>query len=498
MAKFAIKEKNPPGWTDADVSSLSDHADEPYALAWYLHGKGVKPSDKEAIKCVVAEANAPSQVGQLFRKKAQESAAEPVKGNIRWTVKLAEAAKAGGVDEAKREIPVFILSEGPGNSVDRHYYTGKAIDASFSNFEGAKAYADHPSKIEDQARPERSIRDIVGYYHSCESVAVGGKKKIKAILKINPGDAFTWAWDMLKEALAYAEKFPDKDYVGISINADGELEDGESEGQKWKNVVAIPRVVSADIVTQPAAGGKPLREAAALRESVKAILESGKDKGGVKSMNPKEALMKAAEALKAVRAAMGKVPDHDKAYGPSMDDLHSQLESIGKSLAGESESEAEAEARKKKEAEAKKEGEAAPPPAKDGQLDPVKKEDEAYESEKARYASGKMTEAEKAMFEAWQGERMRRRVKEAAAVVEKKLAESGIPAAFHAELAVLMEGKTEAQMDALITSRKALLESVTSGRVSGGAGSKAPTGKGEGSKLQESLGAAGLLKKGGK
>ncbi len=479
MAKLKMKAANPPGWSDTDVSALSDKADEPYALAWYLHGKGVKPGDTKGAE----EATSASALGQLYRPVKESTVAKP--GSLKWAVKFCEA-KTGDVNEATREIPVYIISEGPGNQADKHFYTKEALQKSFQRFDGAKAYADHPSKIEEQSRPERSIRDVIGHYHSAEFVEVGGVGKIKAILKVNQGDAFQWVWDMLQEALAFADKFPDQDYVGISIAADGITAESERDGEAWNDVTEISRVVSADIVTQPAAGGKPLRESVpSLRESVKAILEGGNKKGG-KPVNYAEALMKASEALKAVRAAVAKDPAHDKAYGPALDDVHSQMEAAHKSMA------AEAEAKKK-------EGEAAPP-AKAPDTAPdaePKNEEETYAAESKRYASGKMSPQERVLFESWQGVRMAQKASAAKAVVEKKLAESGIPAQYHAELSMLMEGRTEPQMDALLVSRKALIESVSGTRIPG-AGGKTPSGFTGGTKLQEALAGSGILKKEGK
>lgn len=199
-------------------------------------------------------------------------------------------------------------------------------------------------------------------------------------------------------------------------------------------------------------------------------------------MDQKAMLAKAAEALKAVRCAVGKNPEHDKAYGGAMDEVGAQLEAIHKGF-GE---------------EAKKEGETAPPAKKvDDAPAPAQGEpdgdEKAFAAESARYASGKMTESEKNLFERWQGERMVRVIEAHKTVVGKKLAESGIPAKFHGEIAMLLEGKSEKQMDQFIASRKALLESVTNPRVEG-AGAKGAQGGEKGSKLQEALSGSGLLK----
>lgn len=515
MGQTAVAESSVPAEWEPTVKKLKSHPeiDNPWALANWMADQGYNPGGgkgKEAAgdflkawqafktdpgfdsymkRFPAKEANSPSAMGQLYRPHAKEA-----EHFLRFNAKLCEAAK-GTFNEKTREVPVYIISEGPGNKVDKHFYTKEALAASFQRFDGAKCYADHPDKIQEAARPERSVRDIVGYFHSPELVEAGGLAKIKAVLKINQGDSFQWAWDMLKEALDYAEKYPEKDYIGISINADGVTKDNKKDDGVWHDVQEITRVVSADIVTQPAAGGKPLRESNPLLESVKTILHSAKAKEEPVKTKVKEseaeageALMKAAEALKAVRAAMAKNPDHEKAYGEAMDDIHGKLDALLKHEKGEKEGEGEGEAKGK---------EMAPPPAKDGQLEKPKdqSEEEAYASESARYASGKMTEGEKAMFERWQGERMARKAIVDKQLLDKKLSESGLPAWAHDELRTILQGKSEKEMDRFIESRKKLLEGVVTPRSEGagakGAGPAAPT------KLQEALASKGLLRKEG-
>jgi len=482
-----ITEKTPAGWEPTVKRMKTDPTIyNPWALANWMSDQGYAPGGKECEnlaeawkKYKAAEASAPSAAGQLYRPTREADKL------LRWGVRFCEGARETMVDPRLRQVPVYIISEGPGNKVDKHFYTKEALQKSYARFDGAKCYADHPDKIEEQARPERSIRDIVGYFHSPEYVEVGGVGKVKALLKINQGDAFAWAWDMLVEALNYSDKFPSQDYIGISINADGVTSPVDKEDGTWHDVQDITRVVSADIVTQPAAGGKPLREAVpALRESVKAILESGATKGGTVEKH-KEALMKASEALKTMRAAVAKDPAHDKAYGPALDEVSGHLDALHKALGDEP----------KKDEPKKEESEMAKPAEKDGQLEPVKAtEEEAYAAESARFASGKMTEGEKHLFERWQGERMVRKAAADKVVVDKKLAESGIPAQFHDELRILMTGKTEKQMDVFVASRKALLESVTAARVPGAGGK---TGGPEArTKMQEALAGSGLLKGG--
>src|SRR5689334_10766086 len=55
--------------------------------------------------------------------------------------------------EAIDSVPVTLIA--PGWSSNGRYYSKEVLKASISRFEGAQAYADHPTKSERQSRPER-------------------------------------------------------------------------------------------------------------------------------------------------------------------------------------------------------------------------------------------------------------------------------------------------------------------------------------------------------
>ena len=167
--------------------------------------------------------------------------------------------REASVDESKREIKVVIISEGKGNKRDKHYYTREAIKSAPRAFEGAQCYADHPSKTEEMDRPKRSVKEIIGYFTGCEIQEMNGLMSLVATLKIVDGDSYQWAWDLAKESVNYAQKYPTEDLVGISINADGKTRKAQINGEDWNFVDAITDVFSADVVTKPARGGKSWR-----------------------------------------------------------------------------------------------------------------------------------------------------------------------------------------------------------------------------------------------
>lgn len=179
---------------------------------------------------------------------------------------------------------VVLIEEGLGNLKDLMYYTREALEYAAENavFEGKKMYADHPDKIQEVARPERSVRDIGGHY---ESVAVEDGPAGQALLVGNlvtvAGDAYDWLRSLLDAALDFSGKF-NAEMVGLSINAAGMSEkkslddfmDGatipisaqdkllkaKSEGASEIEVcTALQEAVSCDLVTEAGARGRVLK-----------------------------------------------------------------------------------------------------------------------------------------------------------------------------------------------------------------------------------------------
>lgn len=173
----------------------------------------------------------------------------------------------------------ILLQEGMGNFGDSFYYSKEAIASAVPIFEGKKIYADHPSALEEETRPERSVRDVLGYF---ENVHMEEDDKGRSLLcgevTIMPDEEFAWARSLMREAVEYAKKFPDKDLIGLSIAANGDAEDISIDDLLTRGVpeTALPKVmkakeegitnlrlvsnitdaVSCDMVTEAGAGGK--------------------------------------------------------------------------------------------------------------------------------------------------------------------------------------------------------------------------------------------------
>lgn len=217
---------------------------------------------------------------KIFTKK--ESARIPLQ------VRLLESKQAdSGIGYTK--FRVVLIKEGLGNLKDAFFYSRAALESAVPVFEGKKIFADHPTALEDETRPERSVRDIIGHF---ENVALvegdGGVAQLEADAVTMPDEPYRWARALMRHAVEYSEKYPDKEFVGLSINATGESSEAKiedvlesaPEGAKLKLmqardngitsvriVDAISEAVSCDLVTEAGAGGEVLKLLEAERDT---------------------------------------------------------------------------------------------------------------------------------------------------------------------------------------------------------------------------------------
>lgn len=186
----------------------------------------------------------------------------------------AEKTKDGGT-----KYPVIIISQGLGNLADKNYYSEAAIKSGVSVYEGRKAYFDHPTPTSEREMPNRSVRELAGHYENVKAEKDDqGLWALKAeFVPLKNKEDVT---GLLDHAIAYKKKYPEKDYVGISINGDGEGEVmpwddfinthkpksvemeklGKIEGSPINVIVKLTDAVSADLVTEPGARGRVLLE----------------------------------------------------------------------------------------------------------------------------------------------------------------------------------------------------------------------------------------------
>jgi len=159
---------------------------------------------------------------------------------------------------------VVIITEGLGNLRDRNYYTREAVESCVPLFNGKQFFIDHPTATEEGDRPERSVRDLAGYFYDTARGTVKdpvtGDTLVACLgsLRFDESDAGQIARAKVATALEYQRRFPNSKsvYAGISINGGGVSEPGMIQGMQVNLVKEIQEAVSADIVTRPARGGR--------------------------------------------------------------------------------------------------------------------------------------------------------------------------------------------------------------------------------------------------
>ena len=135
-----------------------------------------------------------------------------------------------------------------GMSANRRYYSGKVLQEAAPVFEGTKAYADHPGKAEMRNRPERSVRDLTGWYANVRFQ----EDKLIADRHFTNTQAGRDVWAI---AEAIAGGTAPSTLAGLSINAIGRGSKEDFEDGEGINVEAITGANSVDDVSTPAAGG---------------------------------------------------------------------------------------------------------------------------------------------------------------------------------------------------------------------------------------------------
>lgn len=187
--------------------------------------------------------------------------------------KLLEA----NLESKGKRFKVVLIQEGLGNLGSCYYYSRQSLESAISLFEGAKCFANHPDRIEMQTRPERDIGDIVGHFENIVLVETNGRAELQGELVLLDDVKAQEVSARFKHALEFNQKYPDKEFIGLSINAFGDSKSmsideaiklaPESAKEKLreaksKNInqvsycTSFEKAVSCDVVTTAGAGGK--------------------------------------------------------------------------------------------------------------------------------------------------------------------------------------------------------------------------------------------------
>lgn len=146
-----------------------------------------------------------------------------------------------GVIEANGKITEAVIVV-EGVSANKNQYTAQALESGVRVFSGSKMYVDHPTKIEESQRPERSVRDVVGILgEAYVGTDKHGHTALRAPLTISESES--WLTTKINEGII----------DGLSIRASGK---GKRDGDVFvvEAFIESPHT-SVDFVTVPAAGG---------------------------------------------------------------------------------------------------------------------------------------------------------------------------------------------------------------------------------------------------
>ena len=226
--------------TPTETTPVAEVTAEPIAEAMPAGMMGDEPADGD-------EADPKKKKKKGEAEKDDKPCADAPKESTR-TLYLSELTTLteATVNGETKTVEVTLIK--PGWSANGKFYGADMLKRDMGIFEGVKAYADHPSKSEETNRPERSVKDITGYYTNVHQEADGSLKATRHFV----GDVGTGTiYPLVVEAITNKP-----DLMGLSINALGKTKLGEVDGRKGVIVEALVKGNSVDDVTTPAAGGK--------------------------------------------------------------------------------------------------------------------------------------------------------------------------------------------------------------------------------------------------
>ncbi len=267
-----------------------------YEAAWKSYkAAGGRGGDRESLTTTAA--------AQLLRSKPAWAESH----------QMFESFSPVSVDPEKRIVKVVLISEGPGNTRDKNFYTEAAINDGVRKFNGARSFLNHQDKEERRLRPEQDVNQLCGYFKNTSRIRVTNQEgqqvwAVGADMYCDASEAGDQALAKAIAAVRYAQEFPGSKevYAGLSINAGGMIEGTvEVNGEEWNQVVGFGNVMSVDVVTRPARGGafQQLLESAAMDEAKLSNQQGGK-------MKTKKQLIKAInEAKDLAETAKGKAKE---------------------------------------------------------------------------------------------------------------------------------------------------------------------------------------------
>lgn len=204
----------------------------------------------------------------------------------------------GGVltpDPTGARMKVRVITAGMGSS---GMYPAEAIESAAPHIKrGVPVFADHPTVSEGYERPERSVRDLVGFFETPgEYVTESGEYAVDSEITVLP------QWRETVAAMS--------EHIGLSIRATADVD--ESEGKRV--IRRITSIESVDLVTKAGRGGRVLELLESARPDTAAQVTVSAPVVEAVSSDVRDWLRKAVQAAHGGADRYIYVRDHDDAY----------------------------------------------------------------------------------------------------------------------------------------------------------------------------------------
>lgn len=172
-------------------------------------------------------------------------------------------AEATAIEAGENKFPFLIVEQGL--SRNRKNYGAEALRTGASLFNDAPIYLDHPEGVHEGRPRPRNFADKVGWWSDAKFADASSKHPagIVATANIMSNSAHPWLGGMIREAVESGKP----NLIGVSIYVDIEAQPvrDDTHGVIY-NVMKLTNVRSADLVAEPAAGGRALVAAESLME----------------------------------------------------------------------------------------------------------------------------------------------------------------------------------------------------------------------------------------
>ena len=179
----------------------------------------------------------------MEKKNGSDVSCEPSGQRFREAGRLLEQV------EGKRGLEWEVVLIEAGFSRNGNFYPESVLEESVPLFEGVKAFLDHTNGEESGTRPERSVREIVGWFEGVRFEA----PRLVGRFKLSPAE------ERLRLLMVDAWERGKEDLVGFSVDVLARSQGRPTEEGMVQEVEKILKVFSVDVVTDTAAGGAVLR-----------------------------------------------------------------------------------------------------------------------------------------------------------------------------------------------------------------------------------------------